>query len=122
MNRPYPSGRPTPAPQEQSAPKLPVFTVAKITPVDTGTLKCFADIEIGRGPNAVTVCKWRLIQQNGQKPWLSAPQECWTTSSGEKRYTNLFVFPKAWGPSLTDAVIAAWEAQTERATQSGEGA
>jgi len=90
-------------------PKTPAFAVVKLTPVETGTLLAFADIQIGRGPRAITVCKWRLIQPEGQQPWLSGPQETWTTDTGERRYTNLFVYPKEWRDGITVAAIAAWE-------------
>jgi len=104
--------RPQQRPQVPANPqpaKLPLFTVTRLVPVETGNLKAFVDIAIGKGPNAITVCKWRLIQQDEQEAWLSAPQESWQTDAGERRYTNLFVYPKEWKDGLTAAAIAAWE-------------
>lgn len=46
-------------------------TVIKVTPVPTpGNLRAFADVQIG--PLVVTGC--RVIQQPGQRPWVSMPQ------------------------------------------------
>jgi hypothetical protein len=110
-NQQYPQrpnfNRPNPPVQQQIKP--PIFEVVKLTPVNTGTLKAFVDIQIGKGPNSFTVCKWRLVQQSGQEAWVSAPQESWQASDGERRYTNLFVYPREWTPHIKTVVLDAWE-------------
>ena len=116
-------GRTRPAatspPQQQQQPsKLPVFTVNAVHIVDTGNLLAFADLQIGRGPNAITVCSWRLIKQPEQEPWVSGPQEIYSDpASGERRYKNLFVYPKEWRQAITAAIGAAYE---QHKSQSGK--
>jgi len=89
-----------------------------LVPVRTGNLLAFADVRIGREPTALVVRKFRLIQQPGQVAFLSGPQEHWNDpATGERKYKNLFEYPKAWRPAITDAVLAAWrehEAQQQR--------
>ena len=103
-----------PSPSTASKPpKLPPFDVVALTPVNAGTLLAFVDVRIGRGPNEVTVCKWRLIQQPGQIPWVSPPQEIWTDDAGQRKYKNLFVYPKEWREPLTAVVVEAWRKAQE---------
>ncbi len=104
------------APLEQS--KLPVIVVLAVNIVDAGNLLAFADLQIGRGPNAVTVCSWRLIQQPGQTAWVSGPQETWNDpQTGERRYKNLFVYPSGWRNAITNAIVAGYEEAKRQAAQ-----
>ena len=117
-------GRPQqPARTQTGAPvKLPSFEIVGITPVRTGNLLAFADVRIGREPTALIVRKWRIVQQVGQRPFLSAPQESWNDpATGERRFKTLFEFPKAWRQALTDTALAAWREHEAKQQQTTGG-
>lgn len=54
-----------------------------IKPVkDRGSLRAFVDLRIGK----TLFRSWRIVQQEGKRPWVSPPVESGETSDGERRY------------------------------------
>jgi len=47
------------------------ISVIKLKPVTMGNLKAFAEIKIGE----ITICDCRIVQQPGQKAYVSGPQK-----------------------------------------------
>jgi DNA-binding cell septation regulator SpoVG len=90
------------------APKPPRVEVTNIraVPGGTGNLRAYASVKIG--PLVIHDC--RLIQQNGQRAWVSPPQSSWKTSSGETKYKPLIEWPDHWKDAIRDAVLAGYEA------------
>ncbi len=80
------------------------ITVIKIQPLThTGNLRAFADVKIG----PVEIKGFRVIQQPGQKAWVSVPQQ----QSREGRYFNMVDFDDmALLDRVRATVLSAWEA------------
>ncbi len=94
----------------QPTKKLPTFEVIELKPVEQGNLLAFVAVRIGRDPTAITVREFRLVQQPGQAAWVASPQRSWIDeATGQRRYTNLFEFPREWRQPLTNTIITAWE-------------
>jgi DNA-binding cell septation regulator SpoVG len=60
--------------------------VLAVSAVSAGNLKGFASVRIG--PSLV-IHKARIIQQPGQRAWVSMPQEKWAGGDGQPHYTAL---------------------------------
>jgi hypothetical protein len=106
----------------QAQAKQPPFAIDSVEPVHTGNLLAFVSVRIGRGPQAFTVHKWRLIASDAG-PWLQAPQEIWTDlASGTRRYRNMCTFPKEWRQPLTQAALVALAALAELAAREAKEA
>jgi DNA-binding cell septation regulator SpoVG len=63
-----------------------VIEVIAVSALSAGNLKAMASVQIGP---ALIVHKCRVIQQPGQKAWISMPQERWEGADGQPRYTAL---------------------------------
>jgi len=81
-----------------------------IKPVkDHGSLRAFVDLRIGR----TLFRSWRIVQQEGKRPWVSPPVESWETPDGERRYKRLVVLPEELQKKAETAVLQAWQAEAE---------
>lgn len=72
-----------------------------------GSLKAFVDIRIG----GTLFRSWRIVQQTGQKPWVSPPVERWSGKDGKTRYTRLVEFPADFQKAVESAILGAWESR-----------
>jgi DNA-binding cell septation regulator SpoVG len=70
-----------------------------------GNLKAFASIRLG----GVTIHDCRIVQQFGQKAWVSLPQKEYTTKAGEKKYAPVVELNDNLKKQVCDAVLKAWE-------------
>jgi len=53
-------------------------------------LKAFADLQIGNW----IVREWRIIKENGKRPWVAPPQISWKDPiSGEIKYKTIITLP-----------------------------
>lgn len=62
------------------------IAIIALSAISAGNLKALASVQIG--PSLV-VHKCRVIQQPGQRAWVSMPQERWDGADGQPRYTAL---------------------------------
>lgn len=53
--------------------------IVHVTPLERGQLKAFADVTISFSGHELTVLGFRIVQQDGQAPWIGFP-----TSSYQK--------------------------------------
>ncbi len=88
-------------------PSQSSFTVGEIKPVHAGNLLALAAVRFG----PLTISGWRIIQQPGQRAYVSAPQAQYVDkSTGRTAYAPLI---KVDDPVLTDqlraAILRAWE-------------
>ena len=85
------------------------IVVQSITPVnDQGNLKAFVNVTV----DGTTWNRCRIVQQPGQRAWLSLPQLSWTDpSTGEPIYRPAMTAPKETKEEVSKAVLAAWAAQ-----------
>lgn len=91
--------------------------VSDIIPTpNAGSLRAFITIKLA---GALEIRKCRLVQQDGQRPYLSPPQEIWTDDGGKRRFHSLVVWPAEWKEAIQQAVLDAWETHPNGIRQIG---
>jgi DNA-binding cell septation regulator SpoVG len=76
--------------------------VIKVKALESGgNLKAFVDVRIG----AVVIRGCRVVQQPGQKAWVSMPQ----TKSGEKYYAVVEIESEGLRNRVREVVLEHWE-------------
>jgi len=79
--------------------------VLNLRPVQNrGNLKAFVDVEI----NEILIRSFRVVQQPGQRPWVSPPVESWEGDDGQRHYRRLVVLPEDLREEVFRAILAAW--------------
>jgi DNA-binding cell septation regulator SpoVG len=69
-----------------TAPRPATIQVVELVALTKGNLKAMASVRIGP---SLLVHKCRVIQQPGQRAWVSMPQERWEGHDGQSHYTAL---------------------------------
>ena len=84
-----------------------VIEVNEIKHVNKGSLKAFASVTIA---GKVKIHSIRIIQQEGQSPWVSMPQtEVASTNGGKSKYYSIVdVLDESLKQQITDAVLRTW--------------
>jgi DNA-binding cell septation regulator SpoVG len=95
------------------ASRIEVLTLVAAGP---GNLKALASVRIG--PSLV-VHKCRVIQQPGQRAWVSMPQECWDGEDGRAHYTALVELSGTLRTRVEAAILQ--EAQRQGVITTGAG-
>ena len=81
-------------------------------PIRQGNLRGLFTVQIG----PLEIRKIRLVQQPGQAPWVSPPQEAFERG-GRRQWTTLVVWPPEWGKAILDAALEAQRDFPEGITQ-----
>jgi DNA-binding cell septation regulator SpoVG len=81
-----------------------------IRPVRSGNLQAFADVTFNNG---VQLKFFRIIQQPGQRAWVSVPQASWTGKDGKIAYQNLLSLPDDALKAIREAILAEWAVHYE---------
>ena len=81
--------------------------VLEIKPVDNSNLKAFVKIKIGE----TTFHDFRIVQQSGQKVWVSPPATQWTRKDGKTYRKVLIELPRRLKEAVSNAVLEAWNKQ-----------
>jgi DNA-binding cell septation regulator SpoVG len=68
-------------------------------------LKAFATVQI----NDWVIYDWRIIQQPGQRAWVSVPQVSWKDNDGKVKYKALLSIPGELKQRIEVAILSAWE-------------
>lgn len=85
-----------------AAPNITIETLKLVN--GGGNLKAFVDLRIGE----TLFRSFRIVQQPGQKAWVSPPADSWTGKDGKKRFTRLIEFPERIRTAVEAVVLAAW--------------
>jgi len=72
-------------------------------PVEQGNLRGLFTIKVG----PCEFRKVRLVQQPGQAPFASPPQESYVGKDGQRRYITLVKWPHSWHKPILDALLEA---------------
>lgn len=84
--------------------------VKNLVPIsDGGPLKAFFDVLLPFGSETLEICRCRIVQQEGQAPWISGPIESWTDPEGKRRYRHLVKLPARWKERLTEIALREWK-------------
>ena len=70
-----------------------------------GNLKAFADVKIGK---SLRVYGFRVVQQPGQKAWVSPPQRTWDGQDGKKKYSPIVELSGELKAEVDEAILAEW--------------
>jgi len=88
--------------------------VERIIPINNrGNLRAFVDLRIGR----TLFRSWRIIQEEGKRPWVSPPVESWETPDGERRYKRLVILPPELQTQVESCILKAWKGGGHHADQ-----
>lgn len=83
--------------------------IRRITPAKISTIRAFVDYELfADGEPVVAVLGAKVVQQDGQKPWVAVPSSQYTKKNGEKAYQNHVEIPERHRGLVTKAVLEAW--------------
>ena len=87
----------------------------RILPGDR-SLKAFADVQIG----SWTVHDFRIVQQRGQRAFVSPPQVSWKDpGTGEIRFKGILTIPPEHKQMIDTMILHAYQVEMEKST-SGE--
>lgn len=86
-------------------PVAEVLNIKRLT--DCGNLKAFATIRIG----ALEIAGLRIVQQPGQRAWVSMPQLEYNRDGKRCYYPMIKFLDKRLKAVITEAVLEAWENQ-----------
>ena len=53
------------------------------------SLKAFADIQL----DDIVIREFRVIKENGKRPWIVSPQISWKDQGGQIKYKTVITFP-----------------------------
>lgn len=84
-------------------PYLSKITVQKITPLNQGNLKAFAQVKLG---NTMTINGCRIIQQAGQRAYVALPQ---SQDKNGKFWPVIVADDPQFKDAVQEKVLAAWE-------------
>ena len=87
----------------QQKARVDVLDVQRFS--DKGNLKAFADIRLGR---SVKVYGFRVVQQPGQKAWVSPPQRTWQGNDGKAKYAPIVELLGDFKEEVEQAILAAY--------------
>ncbi len=79
--------------------------VINIKTIPAGNLKAFVSVRVG----PLIMHDWRIIQQSGQRAYVSPPQAEYVDAAGKKRFKPLLDCPKEWRDEIDKTILAAWE-------------
>ena len=80
--------------------------VLEWTPTEnSGNLRGLFAIQVG----PCEFRKLRLVQQPGQSPFCTPPQETYTDKQGQKRFVTLVKWPAEWSKPILEAMLKAQE-------------
>ena len=80
--------------------------VIAIRHIDKGTVRAIADV--GLGPS-LTLKEFKVIQQTGQRAWVSPPSREWQSTDGKRHFTLLVELTGSLRKRVEQAVLEAWE-------------
>lgn len=72
---------------------------------DKGNLKALAHVRLGR---SIRVYGFRVIQQPGQKAWVSPPQRSWEGKDGKIKYAPIVELTGELKDEVEQAVLEAY--------------
>jgi DNA-binding cell septation regulator SpoVG len=93
-------------PDSPATRKPAVITILAIHPLQGSNLKAFVDVQLG----AVVVHGFRVIQQPGQRAWVSPPQREWM-ADGRKRFAPVIELSGDLKRRVEAAILQAWQAE-----------
>ena len=82
---------------------ISVLAIKKVN--NAGSLKAFVKLKI----DDTVINDFRIVQQEGQSPWVSVPQVNWTGTDGKVHYKNLVELPKNLKDEVSREILESWK-------------
>jgi DNA-binding cell septation regulator SpoVG len=77
-----------------------------------GSLKAFVDIEMNDG---TIIREFRLLQENGKKPWIASPQLSWRDpADGTIKYKTVITLPSPIKTEIDTLILSHWFGMQEK--------
>ena len=73
-------------------------------------LKAFADVQIGDW----IVREWRVIKENGKRPWVAPPQISWKGREGQIQYKTVITLPDELKGEIDFAILSRFNEEMEK--------
>jgi DNA-binding cell septation regulator SpoVG len=86
-----------------SSAKIQVIAIRFI---DKGAVRAIADVGLG---SSLTIREFKVIQQSGQRAWVSPPSREWKGTDGKRHFTPLVELLGSLRKRVEQAVLEAWE-------------
>ena len=71
---------------------------------DSGSLKATAEVTFSTPPGPVTVKGFKVVQAEGQQPWVSPPSKDYT-KDGQRKFQKMVELPRPVMRAVSDAVL-----------------
>lgn len=82
------------------------IVIENLRRVNTGCLLAFFTVRL---PDGLTILDCRLVQQPGQKPWVSPPQREWRTDGGERKFAPLITWSRELGIQIEHLAVTEYQ-------------
>ena len=76
-------------------------------------VKAFVSVQVGDW----IIYDWRIVQQSGQRAWISIPQTSWKDQDGKVRYRALLSIPGELKQRIEVAILSAWEKEKTKSEE-----
>jgi DNA-binding cell septation regulator SpoVG len=84
--------------------------VLEIRPLDGNRpLKAFVDIKV----DGTIIREFRLIKENGKRPWIATPQISWKDTDGQIKYKTVITLPDEVKGAIDFAILRAYTEEME---------
>lgn len=78
--------------------------IIEIKPINQGNLRAFVKIRLGD----ITLNDFRIVQQAGQRAWVSVPQATWTDQGGKLHYKPIIELPANVKGQISRVILQRW--------------
>lgn len=97
-----------------SSGSLPALSIERCTPTQRGNVRLFVALRIGRGDTSILVDGFKLIAEEGKRPWVAPPsqeRERTDPQTGEivKKWYPTITLPDAWKVAVEKLLVDAWD-------------
>ena len=89
-----------------------MMRVIAIRGVNKGTVRTVVDVGLGA---SLIIKEFKVIQQPGQKAWVSPPSREWQGTGGKRHFAPLVELMGSLKPRGEQAILGAWAAEEESA-------
>lgn len=73
-------------------------------------LKAFADIQLGD----IVIREFRVIKENGKRPWVVSPQISWKDPGGQIKYKTIITLPDEVKGQVDFAILKTYTEEMEK--------
>ena len=73
-------------------------------------LKAFADVKMGN----IIIREFRIIKENGKRPWVATPQISWKDTDGKIKYKTVITLPDELKGELDRIILNRFTEEMEK--------